>query len=376
MDAIRLGDPNLFVKGVAQFIAYDPTTGNIVGYDNVASDSAITSSVNLQEIAGGFGNALVGIIPDTTRLTGTYTSQAFSFATRKLISGGELAYNGISPVCETITATGASLTVSATPAKHYGQPESDTLAWCYVRESGTPSYMGTNYGIDMATKTVQGLTAITGTSYDVFYFTANASARVLALPSQFNPNLVTVELKYGVYAKQNNAVSGGTFQGWLYVVVPQAILTGNAGLDGNQTTNSTTDNAWMALLPDNTMMDCAACGTDAANLAYYVFVPCAGATSNIEDIAVIGGSPFRISVGESVTLPIKYVMKDGSLLQPDFSQLAVNINAGSDTYVSYANGVLTGVSNTSAGIYAEVGVTVVGSSPVISTTLLVQVNEA
>ena len=102
MDAIRLGDPNLFVKGVAQFIAYDPTTGNIVGYDNVASDSAITSSVNLQEIAGGFGNALVGIIPDTTRLTGTYTSQAFSFATRKLISGGKLSYNGVSPVCETI----------------------------------------------------------------------------------------------------------------------------------------------------------------------------------------------------------------------------------------------------------------------------------
>lgn len=320
MNAIRLGDPNLFVKGVAEQRFYDRKSGNIVGFDNVASDAAFQTSVNLQEIAGGMGNALVGVIPDTTRITGTYTSQAFSLATRALIVGGSVQYGGTSPVCETIMANAATLTVSKTPAKHMAQPASDTIGWCYIREHGASNYMGTNYGIDLVTKTITDFTAALGKQYDVIYFTENASAAVLALPDNFRPKVVSVEIKYGVYAKQNNAVSGGTFQGWLYVIVPCAYLTGNAGIDGNQTANATTDGSWMATTPEDAAMGCENCMGEGKNLAYYVYVPCGGSTASVEGLVVMGGG-ISLASGEKAQIPVKYLMPGNHIAQPDYTDM-------------------------------------------------------
>ena len=341
MNAIRLGDPNLFVKGVAEQRFYDRKTGHIVGFDNVASDAAFQTSVNLQEIAGGMGNALVGVIPDTTRITGTYTSQAFSLATRALIVGGSVRYGGVTPICETLVATEATLTVSKMPAKHMAQPASDKFGWCYIREHGASNYMGTNYGIDLATKTVSDFTAVIGTQYDVIYFTENASAEVLALPDNFQPKVVSVEIKYGVYAKQNNAVSGGTFQGWLYVIVPCAYLTGNAGIDGNQTANATTDGSWMAVTPEDAAMGCENCMGEGNHLAYYVYVPCGGPTTSVEGLVVMGGGVFLAS-GKKAQIPVKYLMPGNHLAQPDYTDMTYASESTSVATVEN-NGLITAV---------------------------------
>ena len=340
MNAITLGSPALFSKGVAEQVIYDPQTGNIIGYDNVASDAAITSSVNLQEVTGGIGNAVVGVIPDSTRLTGTYTSQAFSLQTRKLITGGALAYNAVAPVCETIVANSATLTVSKTPAKHYGQPASDGTCWCYVKEQGAATYPGTNYAVDPSTKQVQNFVATASHTYEVFYFSVNASAESLAIPAVFNPTNVALSIKYAIYAKQNNAVSGGTLQGWLYVVVPNAILTGDAGISGNQTTNATTDGAWMAMSPDSNGLTCDDCGNAGANLVYYVYVPCGDATQSVVALAVPGGA-ISVADGASKQIPVKYVMDNDTLVQPTYTDLAYESAATGTATVSSA-GVVTG----------------------------------
>lgn len=341
MNAITLGNPNLFVKGIAEQTFIDPQTGNIVGFDNVASESAVTSSVNLQEITGGFGNAVVGVIPDSTRLTGSYTSQAFSLETRRLITGGVLAYNAVAPVCETIVANGTTLTVSRTAEKHYGQPASDTEAWCYVKEQGASQYAGTNYGIDIATGNVTGFTATSGKTYEVYYFAHNASALSLAIPESFNPVNVTVQEKFGVYAKQNNGVSGGTLQGWLYIVVPVAILNGDAGINGNQTSNATTDGSWMALSPDKSGFVCDDCSSTSSALAYYVYVPCGDATANVEALAVTGGG-VTVAVNQTAQLPVKYVMPNDSLVQPTYTDLTYVSGTPAKATVD-TNGVVTGV---------------------------------
>ncbi|MBR5285696.1 MAG: hypothetical protein IKU30_02250 [Clostridia bacterium] len=341
MTAITLGNKNKFLKGIAEQTYYDPTTGNIVGYDNVASDGAIESAVNLQQIEAGMGNAVVGVIPDSTRLTGSYTSQAFSLETRRLISGGKLSYNGISSVCETITASGATLTVTKTPAKHYGQSASDTTAWCYVKEHTATTFAGTNYGVDITSKEVQNFVATNGVQYDVFYFTVNASAQVLELPDSFNPSVVTVQTKYGVYSKQNNSVTGGTFQGWLYVVVPQAILTGNAGVSATQTSNSTTDGSWMAISPDNNIMACADCGATGNTLAYYVFVPCEGATSAVEALVVVGGG-VTVTTTTTKQIPVKYIMPDQTVVTPTYTDLDYE-SAAEGTATVTDGGVVAGV---------------------------------
>ena len=349
MNAITLGAPNLFLKGIAEQTYYDPATGNIIGYDNVASDSAISTSVNLQEVVGGMGNALVGVFPDTVRLTGTYTSQAFSLETRRLITGGTLAYNAIAPVCETITVnSGTTLTVSRTPAKHYGQPEGDTKCWCYVKPQGAATYPGTNYQIDPATKQVVNYAATTGATYEVYYFAANASAQSLAIPDVFNPSSVTVSTKYGVYAKQNNAVTGGTLQGWLYVIVPVAILSGDAGISANQTTNATTDGSWMAMSPDSVGLSCSDCAVSGNPLAYYVYVPCGDAAAGVAALAIPGGG-ISVAVGQTKQIPVKYVMPNDTLVQPTYTDLSYTSSATGKATVSSA-GVVTGVATGSATV--------------------------
>ena len=323
MDAIRLGDANTFLKGMVEQIYYDPTSGNIIGYDNVATDGAIETQVNLQEITGGFGNPVVGIIPDSTRMTGSYTSAAFSLHTRKLITGGNLKYGGVSPVCETITAVGTTLTVTKTPAKHYAQPLADEKAWCYVKPVGAAGYLGTNYGVDITTKIVN-YTAVAGQSYEVFYFVENSSAQVLELPDMFNPSVVTISQKYGVYAKQNSSVSHGTLQGYMYVVVPRAVLNGNAGVSANQTDAATTDGSWMALSPDQNSLVCDDCASSTKTFAYYIYVPCGGETAAVEELAVIGGG-VSVKATETAQIPVVYVMPDGSTQTPTYTNLTYAI---------------------------------------------------
>lgn len=346
MNAITLGTPNLFLKGVAEQIFYDPATGNIVGFDNVASESAIQTSVNLQEVVGGLGNTLVGVFPDTVRLTGTYTSQAFSLETRRLITGGVLAYNATAPVCKTITATGETLSIDLaggdpTPVKHYGQPASDETAWCFVKPQGAASYAGTNYQINPANGQVVNYTAESGKTYEVYYFAENASAQSLAIPDVFNPTNVTVSTKYGVYAKQNNAVTGGTLQGWLYVVVPVAILSGDAGISANQTTNATTDGSWMALSPDSVGLSCADCAMSGNPLAYYVYVPCGNATAEVQALAIPGGG-VTVAVGSTVQIPVKYVMPNDTLVQPTYTDMNYT-SAATGTATVTTSGVVEGV---------------------------------
>lgn len=329
--AFVFGDPRLFVMG-AELTMYDPATGNVVAYDNVGSDAAINYTFDFTEVVGGMQNQLVGLIPHTTRLTGSYTSQAFSLAQRALLSGGTLSYNAVAPVCETIVASGAALTVSQTPALAQSQSASDTLAWCYVRPTGATTYEGVNYGVDISTKQVQNFTATAGTSYDVFYFTQRASAQQLALPAGANPSIVSVHQKWAVYSEQNGERSQGTLQGYLYVVVPRAMLEGDAGIDGNQTTNSTTSYSWRALSgAESNMPQCADCDSSTANIAYYVYVPCGTALDAVEGIVILGGDP-TITVGTDEQLKVRLVMKDGSTILPDFSAL---------TYSSATTGKVT-----------------------------------
>lgn len=345
MTAFNFGNPNLFVKGQVEQIMRDPATGNIIAYDNLSSDGAVNYTFNAQEIAAGFGNGLAAIIPDTTRLTGTYTSQGFSLVHRALVTGGTLSYNAVVPVCESVTvSSGTALTVTGTPSKEYGQPASDTNVWCTVRESGVAQYSGTNYGIDPDTKTVVGFSAVAGKTYEVFYFSENASAQALAIPAAGAPAVVHLTQKYGIYAKQNNSVTQSTLWGYLYLVVPKATLNGDAGIDGNQTTNTTTQFGWSAITDDSLPgMVCNDCAAPISNMAYYVIVPCAGSTSQVQALVVVGGA-VTVGTSETAQIPVKYLMPDGSTVQPVYTDLSYESDNNSTATVN-ENGQVTGGSS-------------------------------
>ena len=338
MNAIMLGDPNLFVKGIAEVTIFDYKTGNIIGFDKVASEGSITSSVNMGEIVGGIGSPLLMTIPDTTRLTGSLTSQAFSLEQRALASGGEVEYGGISQVCEHITAQTSTLTVSKQPVKHYAQSANDTTGWCHIRVHEGGSYVGTNYEVDLSTKQVKNFVAEVGKEYDVFYFINNASAKVLELSSNFKPSVAAISYKFEVYAQQNGSVGNGTRTGFLFLHVPRAQFGGDVGISANQTTAANTDYSWNALAKVDNMPSCEGCDEDSSPYAYYVYVPCGAADQGVDALAVVGGA-VEVKVNGTAQIPVKYVVNN-HLVQPTYAYMNYTVSESSKATVT--NGVVQG----------------------------------
>ena len=348
---LTFGDPNLFVKGVAEQIFFDPTNGNIVGYDKTATEGSVSITANLAEITGGMGNQLIGVLPDTARVSGTYTSAAFSLQTRERIMGGEIAYNAVAQVCETIVADSAVLIVSGNPAPTYGQSENDEDYWCYVSRAGERS-QGRNVSVDPTTGTVQDFTAVIGEKYEVTYYTHKVSAQTLAIPTIWNPVVMTVQTRYGVYARQNGSAERGILRGWLYFIAPRCILNSDAGANANQTANANTSGSWIALPERPENMPLCDCGDVVRPLAYYVYSPCAGENDAVESVVSVGNG-LSLYVGRSKQLPIKLVMPDDSLIQPDFYSL--NYMSEDDSVATVdESGIVAGVSEGNTIVYAYV----------------------
>lgn len=386
MNSITLGSPNLFVKGMVDVIVTDPSTGNIVGYDNVSSESAVNTSVNMGEITGGLGNALLMNIPDTTRISGTLTSQAFSLQQRALATGGQVNYGGVISYCETVTAgTGGILTTTKAAAKSYAQGSADTTAWAYVRAHGASTFDGAACSIPVGGNTVSGYVgAVAGQQYDIFYFVNSSTCQVLPLSSNFDPSVVSLTIKYAVYAKVNDKVSNGTLQGYLYLVVPRAQFTGDAGTSANQTSNSTTSYDWTAVLPERTMMECTACGTDTSNYAYYIYAPCE-VTSGIKRIAFVGvGSDLSYPAGTTFSIPTVFVMENGSIVTADYSLIEPTAVSGTsvegvffirNSAGEFTGNMITNLPSSEEGPYpTTVTFTVTGTN--ISTSITVDTTAA
>lgn len=319
-NSITFGDPALFVKGICEQIFFDPSTGNIVGYDNTATDGSVTISVNLSEIAGGMGNRLIGVLPDTTRISGGYTSSAFSLETREKIMGGQIAYNAVAQVCETVTTDSETLVVSREPAPSLAEDPGDGTFWAYVKRVGDGTQKGMNVGVDPVTREVVNFTAEVGERYEITYFAHNVSAQMLPIPSIWNPVMMTVQERYGVYAKQNGSAEKGVLKGWLYFIVPRAILNADAGESASETANATTDGSWIAIPEKPENMPFCDCDESAHPVAYYIYVPCSGENDAVTEVVSVG-SGLTLKAGKTAQLPIKLVMPDDSLIQPDFTRM-------------------------------------------------------
>jgi len=339
---VTFGDPKLFVKGEAEQIFFDPETGNIIGYDKTATEGSVSITANLTEITGGMGNQLIGVLPDTVRISGTYTSAAFSLETRERIMGGEIAYEAVAQVCETITADSENLIVSGTPAPALGESETDEDYWCYVRHIGDSNEKGVNVSVEPSTGAVQDYTAEPGERYEVTYFAHRISAQMLPVPTIWNPVLMTVQQRYGVYSRQNGSAEKGILKGWLYFIVPRAILNADAGANASQGSTATTSGNWIALPEKPENMPLCVCDDIVHPVAYYVYSPCSGENDAVIDVVSVGNG-LSLRAGRSKQLPVKLVMPDDSLIQPDFYSL--NYYSENDEVATVnENGIVTGVS--------------------------------
>ena len=332
---IQLNNKYLFAKGTCNVVVSDPATGNIDYQSNKVQTSQLTTSVNMNEIRAGLGNAIAIQLPTDSAVNLELTSADFSMNTRAMQLGSSVTYNAAAPVCEVITANSTTLTVTSSAAPVAPQGFNKPIA--YVNDGVTDA--STAYEID-AGKNIVGFTAAPGTTYRVYYWLNNASAQQLTAYSVFAPAIKHVTLQIAVYSTENtSSASQASLVGWLYCIIPRMQFSAKADTDGSQTGNVTSVLSGTALSydPDADVTVCTDCGL--SELAYWVYVPNGDVTQSVVSLAVIGGG-LSIVNAASAQIPVRFLMDDGSLVVPDYTLMTYASNPSGKVTVS-TSGLIT-----------------------------------
>lgn len=367
---ITFSNPYLYAKGTCNVIVSDPVTGDIDYQSSKVQTNQLTTSVDTGAIRAGLGNGIAIQLASDATVDLALTAADFNLAARGMQVGSKPFYSAPAPVCESITATGASLTITGTAVA----PQGYTKVLAYVAKANGNNLVGTDgtaYTIGDG-GVVDGFAAESGTTYLVYYWVQNANAQQLTIYSQFAPAVKHVTAQIAVYSTEgSNAGNRGSQVGWLYYIIPRMQFTGNAATSGDQTSPATTELSGTALTYDAaaSVGVCTDCSTP--ELAYMVYVPF-DATEGIEGIAVVGGS-VSVTAGGTAQIPAKLYMADGSLVQPDFSALTFTATgAPSGTTVGANTGIVS--AGTTAGDF-DVAI-VLTDKPEIAATVAVSVVSA
>lgn len=358
---IQFTDPRLFVQGICQAQLSDPVTGDIEYYNDVFPTGNISTSVTQNEIRGKLGNAIAAIIPSDSALTVEFTANSFSLYAKAAQLGAPLTYNAPHMVCETVTATDASLTAALTEGTPVAGPGYSDV-FCYVQRVGAASPIatdGTAYAIDPATGDIAGFTATADETYKIWYFVQTASARMATIGTMFDYKVLHFTAQMPVY-RNNGATTGannGTRVGWLYLHVPYLKLGGNGGVTGDQSNNDTTMISGQAIAYDSAVVSATCNDCEQGTLAYYVYVPDNGA-EDVAGVALVGGV-VTAPVSSTVDLNglFRLVMANGELVAPGASDLTYTL-VGAISGTSITDHVLTtGATAGDAEITATYGAT-------------------
>lgn len=330
---IQLNNKYLYAKGTCNVIVTDPATGKIDFQSNKVQTSQLTTAVNMNELRAGLGNAIAIQLPSDSAVNLELTTADFSMNARAMQLGSSVTYNAAAPKCEVITANSNTLTVSSTAVA----PQGFSKAIAYV-DDGT-SNASTAYEVN-ASNEVVGFTATSGNKYQVYYWIVNPSAQQVTAYSVFNPAIKHVTMQIAVYSTENaSAASQGSLVGWLYCIIPRMQFSAKADTDGSQTSNATTVLSGTALAydPVSSEVICTDCGL--SELAYWVYVPNGDVTQDIDSLVVVGGG-LALVVGNTAQVPVRFLMKDGTLVVPDYSLMSYQSAAQATASVSNT-GVVT-----------------------------------
>lgn len=339
---IQFQDPKLFVKGVCNAILRNTRSGDIEYQDNKFQSANITTGATIDPIRAGLGNPIAAIIASDSVVNVEASSAAFSLAAKAMQVGAVVAYNAVVDICEVIEASGSSIAVetdNGTPVAPYGF----TTPICYVTEVGVQNLVasaGSAYAIDATTGAISGFTAVSGHTYKVWYFVAKASAQVATLSTQFTPGVYHFTAQMAVYEAQSGINDQSTRVGWLYVIVPRLALGAKADIAGNQTTPDTTNLSGQSMAYDPNVESATCADCDVSTQAYYIYAP-DDTTSGIAGLAVVGGE-ISLPISTTAQIPVKYVMADGSLVQPNYSDLKFVLESPpSGTTVGLNTGIIS-----------------------------------
>lgn len=346
-----LNNKYLYLKGTCEVTVKRPADGQVVFQSSKVATNNFSTEVDMSPIRAGLGNTIAIQLPSDSAVNLDLTTADFSLEARALQIGSELTYNAITPVCTTVTATGSTLTVAgANPVACYG----DGDIYCYVNFAGATD-PGKAYVMG-SDGSVTGFTATEGTAYNVIYYERRADAQELGISGLFAPGIYTVSAQMAVFSTEgSNSGNRGSQVGWAYYYIPRMQFSGDASTNGSQTDPATSILSGTALGYEAAAQEGACVDCNYPMLAYMTYVPLVFNGNNaISAMAVVGGN-LSIAAGDTMVIPVKYVMADNTIVQPNFSELT--ITSTTPATASVANGVLTGVAagNTTLNISRTAG---------------------
>ena len=400
-----LNQKDLYLKGTCVVTVKRPHDGQIVFKSNKVATNNFQTELDMGPIRAGLGNPIAIQIPHNAGVNLDLTTADFSMQAIAMQTGGSVRYNAIGMVCAAVSVdlgailprffvdfntmelteeypkdyegsaffiadgclyvsdeigedtatytldpetmeltaevTSASLIVpDAEPIANYGDKE----PYCYINHANATD-LGKAYLIGPNGR-IKDFIAIPGKVYNVTYYERNASAQELEIPALFSPGVYTVTAKMAVFSADGKHLAKyGTQIGWAYYHIPRMQFAGNANVNGSQTENSGSALNGTALSYADAAKagDCIDCTFP--TLAYMAYEPIAfNANNAIAALAVIGGDVYMYAGnGGKKNIPVKYIMTDGSVIQPKYSDLAFEIE--DEGIATVEDGVITGLSS-------------------------------
>ena len=337
---ILLNNQNLYLKGTCEVTIKRPSDGRIVFQSSKVATNNFSSSVDMGEIRAGLGNPIAIQIPSNAAVNLELTTADFSMQARAMQVGTEVAYNAIVPVCATVKASDATLSLpdGAEPVAFYGDGEK----YAYVNFAGATD-PGKAYVVD-ETGLIQDFVAVANTTYNVIYYENRADAQYFAISSMIAPGVYNVSAKMAVFSTEgSNSGNRGSQVGWASYVIPRMQFGGDVATSGSQTDPATTTLSGTALSYEAAVEEGECVDCNYPNLAYMTYQPLSfNGNNSIVALAVIGGDiDLLTGAGNAKVIPVKYVMADNTVVQPKYSDLTITSD---DTGVAtVSGGVITGV---------------------------------
>lgn len=354
---INFTDDRLYVKGTCNVICEDVVTGDVLYQTNKMSTGNITPSTSLNEIRAGLGNPIAAMIPSDSQLQVDFEAADFQLWAKAAQLGATVSYNAPVPTCQTVTASGDSLSIDVSEGAPVAELGADQ-AYAYVQTVGAASLIATDgkaYPISAA-GAISGFTAVNGTSYKVWYFVNKATAKKAVISSFIDPKVVRFIAQIAVYSnKSGGAGSQGTRVGWLYYTIPYLKLQGDATVTGDQSNNDTTKISGQAIAYDASIVSATCSDCDSSTLGYMVYTP-DNAAGEILGIAVMGGV-VEVRVGGTAQIPVNLVMVDGSLNQIAYSDYTYTMSTPITNVTVSEAGVITATGSATANAAGECTIT-------------------
>lgn len=334
-------EEKLFAQGIYNFDFYDLTTDELLFQSRTITEGNISTSVNLNEIRGGIGNAVQIQIPSDATLDVTMTAANFSLEGLALNTGSTIMPNGTYQVSETVTLEEGAEDyegkiigkVTSTPVAPVGSITGDIIGYINCNEKVI---------IDPETKTFVVEGAEAGDKVCIFYYTQSSSAEIFRIGSNFSPKIGRAVLRTPLYTTSGAADgSGSILAGELQIVIPKAQLNGDLTLDLSQTASATTV-LNMKALADYAVAE-GECPSDDGTLGYIIKVLASGSIwDRIDSLVVIGGG-ISVEKDAEETIVVKGLSKDNPNTLENVPYEDLTWKSGADGTATCTNGVVKGI---------------------------------